>query len=260
LRADAVTTLDVTVVGYWTSNGAVGQRFTAVTPSVIGSGLASANNRLLVNAFGPAIPATATGVWVSVTASAPVETSVTLATAFGAHSVAALDVPAGRTRSTTAWVPLGASGSFVVTPDHLAQVTVSVLGYTVPDDGITASGRYQSLPRAAEIYAGGAGTGHSGLLVGVRRAVAVLGLGGLPPTGVQAVLLRVSVPPAGAAGWLTAGAHGAGAAAVAQVLSFDKGAGGSALVLVRPGANGWIDLTAYGAATGVHVEALGWWS
>ena len=105
---------------------------------------------------------------------------MTLPTVQGGSGLAQLVVPAGRSRSTAVYVPLAASGAVNVAANHLASVTVDVLGYAVADDGIQRSGRYRPLPTPARIYSAGPGGLHSSLVAGQPRAVDLLGVGGVP--------------------------------------------------------------------------------
>ena len=222
------------------------------------AGKASANSPLRAQVTGTGgVPAGAVGAWLSITASSTRQTSVTLPTVQGGSGLTQLVVPAGRSRSTAVYVPLAASGAVNVAANHLASVTVDVLGYAVADDGIQRSGRYQPVPKPTTIYSAGPGGAHSSLVAWKRRAVDVLGVGGVPASGVSAVLVRVTVPSPTTTGWLLLGAH---MQASTRAVSFDRGAGTTAIAIVRPGAHGWADLRSSRSSVGVRVDVLGWWS
>ena len=258
LTATHTMTVEVSTVGYWTRIGAVGQRIVPVTPTRVVAGKASASSALRAQVTGTGgVPAGALGAWLSITATSSRQTSVTLPTLQGGSGLLQLVVPAGRSRSTAVYVPLAASGVVDIAANHLASVTVDVLGYAVADDGVQRSGRYQPLPTPALIYSAGPGGAHSSLVVRKPRAVDVLGVGGVPASGVGAVLVRVTVPSPTASGWLSLGAH---AQPSTRAVSFDRGAGTTALAVVRPGAHGWADLTSSRSLVGVRVDVLGWWS
>ena len=90
-------------------------------------------------------------------------------------------IAAGAPRCTCRWPP---SGAVNVAANHLASVTVDVLGYAVADDGAQRSGRYRPLQTPARIYSAGPGGVHSSLVAGQPRAVDLLGVGGVPASGV----------------------------------------------------------------------------
>jgi hypothetical protein len=257
LLAQRSTTVDVTTLGYWTRAGAVGQRLVPLTPARLRTGAVSAQVALVVQTAGRSgVPVGATGVWVSLTARSAQQTSLSVPTVSGGPAVSQLVVPAGRTRTTLLYVPLSPDGTFRVTSNRDASVSVDVRAYAVQDDGASPGGRYQPLPQPAQVFSAGAGGAHSALVAGVRQAVAPLGVGGLPVQGVGALLLRVTVSTPTAAGWLAV----VGDVSRSRVLTFDGGAGGTALVVVRPDAHQRINLTAFGGSTALQVEALGWWS
>jgi hypothetical protein len=143
-----------------------------------------------------------------------------------------------------------------VRTNHLASLTVDVLGYSVADDGAQRSGRYQPLPTPATIYSAGPGA-HSALVASQPRAVDVLGVGGVPASGVGAVLVRLTVRSPTATGSLRIGAHQLPST---RAVSFERGAGTTALALVRPGSHGWADVMSSRSSTAFRVDVLGWWS
>ena len=258
LTATRTMTVDVTTVGYWTRIGAVGQRIVSVTPKRVVAGKASANSPLRAQVTGTgSVPAGALGAWLSITASSAQQTTVKLPSVQGGSALAQLVVPAGRNRSTAVYVPLAANGAVNIAANHLVSLTVDVLGYAVADDGAHRSGRYQSLATPAAIYSAGPGGAHPSLVGSKPRAVDVLGVGGVPASGVAAVLVRVTVPAQAHSGWLRLGAH---LQPSTRAVSFDPGATTTALAVVRPGSHGWADLTSSRSSVAVRVDVLGWWS
>ncbi len=249
--------VDVSTVGYWTRIGAVGQLIVPVAPTRVVAGKASASSPLRAQVTGTGgVPAGALGAWLSISASSKLQTSVTMPTVRGGSRLAQLVIPAGHSRSTAVYVPLDATGGATIATDQPASVSVAVLGYAVADDGVKPSGRYRPLSTPAGIYAAGPGGGHPALVAGKVRAIHLLGLGGLPASGVGAVLVRVIVPTPAQSGWLSIGGH---LQPPVRAVAFDRGAATTSLAVVRPGTNGWADLKS-SQSVGVRVDVLGWWS
>ena len=257
LTATHTMTVDVSTIGYWTRIGAVGQRIVPVTPTPVAAGKASVTSPLRAQVTGTGgVPAGAVGRGSRSRQALLGRAWCASPRCMGGAGLAQLVVPKDRSRSTAVYVPLAASGAVNVAANHLTSVTVDVLGYAVADDGAQRSGRYRPLQTPARIYSAGPGGLHSSLVAGQPRAVDLLGVGGVPARGVAALLVRLTVPSPTAAGWMSLGAHSKPAT---RAVSFDPGAGTTALAVVRPGAHGWADLTS-SRSSGVRVDVLGWWS
>lgn len=170
-----------------------------------------------------------------------------------ASSTAVQEFVAGQPVSNMVVVQLGAGGTVTL---HLsagtARVYLDVAGYYQP--AATAGGtRFHPLP-AARVY----GPGTPTLLASQGyRAISVLGHGGLPSSGVTAVVLSAEVNQPSAAGYLRL--TPAGASSSTAVQEFTAGRTISAPVTVRLGANNqvWVRLSA--GAAHVYLDVLGWY-
>jgi hypothetical protein len=253
VRSPHTVSIDVTVVGYSTQVGAVGQRLVTVTPFRAGGGTATAATPLLVPVAGQGgVPAGALGAIVDVTATAQTGTTLRLSPATGAAAVSRLVLPSKLTRSVTAYLPIATDGTVAVFAGSSASVSVVVLGYLVADDGHQTLGRYQALPTATRVYDTG-----TPLVSGVTRHLSLLGAGGLPNTGVRAVLLQVNVTAPSRVGWLALAGH---ADPMQRVLAYQPNTTSRTTLIVRPGSKQWIDLVLHGGRGRVSVDALGWWA
>jgi hypothetical protein len=101
----------------------------------------------------------------------------------------------------------------------------------------------------------------SGVPVGAGGTIVhpVTGVGGVPATGVSAVVLHVTVTAPTAPSWLTVYPHG-GARPVAANLNFVANQTAPNLVIAKVGSEGKV--AAYNAAGSAHliVDVVGWYS
>jgi serine protease len=201
------------------------------------------------------VPAGATAVTVTITALTPDGTGTILAgPAGGGEGLDALTVAErGRTVSTFVTVPLGTNGRISLTSTLVTRVTLDLSGWFVPAT-TSAGGRYVPLAPAVllDTRAG------SPIAARALRPFAVAGTGGVPRTGVHAVVVRTQASSTTAATvqLLPTGnsTYGPGTATTASTA---PGAPASALAIVPLGTGGTI--SAYASAP-VHlvVEVLGY--
>jgi hypothetical protein len=173
----------------------------------------------------------------------------------GGHtsSTAVQEFVAGQPISNMVVVQLGAGGTVTL---HLskgtARVYLDVAGYYQP--AATAGGtRFHPLP-AARVY----GPGTPTLLASQGyRAISVLGRGGLPTSGVTAIVLSAEVNQPTSAGYLRLTPAGAGSSTAVQ--EFSAGRTISSSATVRLGSNNqiWVRLSAGSAH--VYLDVLGWY-
>lgn len=134
------------------------------------------------------------------------------------------------------------------------HVVVDVLGW-YGDDAAAGGGRYHPLPgtRLLDTRAGG-----GALPAGVPLDVVVTGLGGVPTTGVSAVVLNVVAVEPTALTHLTAWPTGEPRPATSTV----NAAPGTTLanqVVLRPGAGGAVAVVNASGSTHVVVDLIGWY-
>ena len=89
-------------------------------------------------------------------------------------------------------VPLAANGTVrLLASGTGAYVSVDVQAYYVPDNGVVAAGRTRALAPARLYDSRVSATAATTLSAGTTLTVPVLGHGGVPTTGVSAVVLNV---------------------------------------------------------------------
>ncbi|MFT3855439.1 MAG: intradiol ring-cleavage dioxygenase [Ilumatobacteraceae bacterium] len=110
---------------------------------------------------------------------------------------------AGQTRAVLATVPVGADGAVRLWASVSTHVVVDVFGYYAPASTAQA-GRLQSLTPDRILDTRNA-IGYSGAIpaAGATTTLQVLGRGGVPTSGVQAVALNVTITEAVAPGYVT---------------------------------------------------------
>jgi hypothetical protein len=259
LRSAHDVRLSVDVVGYQTTAGAVGRRLIAVAPTWVASGPVSSSVPLTAMVAGKAGVRVGTpAVLLQVTVSAGATgTSVRLSPDGSAtRAVQAVTVPAGRTRTVPVVAPLGADGTVRVLASGLgASVSLDVHGYYVADDGLASSGRTKALS-PARIYSS-ASTSAVQPKAGATLTIPVLGLGGVPTTGVSAVVLNVIASTPTASGSLRVFPAGT-ATTSTRSLSYDLGSTVRTTVVVRVGTGGAVQVSLPDGGTGVVVDVAGY--
>ncbi|WP_109686891.1 hypothetical protein [Branchiibius hedensis] len=158
-----------------------------------------------------------------------------------------LNFMAGRTTARQVMVAPSASGQVTVFLSAAAQLIVDTQAYT-PVDG---TGYRSATPtRLLDTRSGAPYAANS------TRSVRVLGRGGVPTSGVRAVVLSVIGTRSTGNGWLTAYPHGVARPGVSN-LNTATGLTASTQALVAPGSNGAIDLYSAGR-TDVVVDLVGY--
>ena len=156
------------------------------------------------------------------------------------------------------------SGALVVAPASAAPVTLA------PDEAEAVVTGATGVPQAAvgEGAAGYVGTVPSRLLdtrqttamaAGEVRALDVLGVGGVPASGVDAVVLNVTVTQPSADGWLTVFPAGTDAP-LASNLNFAAGRTVANLVIAKVGADGKVAVRNERGTTHVVIDVQGWFA
>jgi len=171
-----------------------------------------------------------------------------------------LNMAAGDTVSNRAMVKLGAGGSVTIYNNAgSADVVVDVGGWYGDASATVPTGRYTALPPARILDTRDDTTGVTGPLDGGSAvALQVTGDGGVPTTGVSAVILNVTVVDPAGPGYLTLSPSG-----VARPLVSDLNYAGAEtrpnLAVVRVGADGRVNLFT-STSTHVVVDVAGWMS
>lgn len=158
-----------------------------------------------------------------------------------------LNYMTGRTTARQMMVSPSADGRITLWLSAAANVLVDVQGYT-PSDG--PGYRSASPTRLLDTRAG------NPFATGTTRQVTVLGRGGVPATGVSAVVLSVVGTRSRGSGYLSVYPHAA-ARPTTSNLNTATGQTESGQVIVQPGAGGAIDLYA-AARTDVVVDLVGY--
>jgi len=191
----------------------------------------------------------------------------------GAPTASNLNVRAGQNVPNLVEVGLGVSGQLSVVANTSVDVAVDLEGYVTPGE-TGGAGLYDPLSTPARICdtragnpsglsAGAAqcnGTADAGsrLVGGTPLTVTVDGNGGVPSTGVAAVVLNVTVVNAGGAGYLTAYPAGT-TAPTASNLNYAAGETVPNRVIVPVSASGAVSLVT-NQPTDVLVDVSGWYT
>lgn len=166
-----------------------------------------------------------------------------------------LDQLPDRVVADVAVVPVGADGRIVLYASTSTHLVVDLLGRWTAADGAVAAGRYRSVDPARLVDTRVDGTGPA---AGGTLTVAVAGRGGVPASGVSAVVVTVTAPAAARAGYWTVWPTG-----VARPLASTLVAATDAVVantaIVPVGADGSISLYAQSGGD-VVVDVVGWFT
>ncbi len=226
-----------------------------------------ANGTLTVSVAGYAsVPAIASSVWINLSVASPSASSNIIAYPTG------LATPTGNTLNTTAgaWmanlvqVPLGSNGQISIWNGlGTVDIVVDVEGYVSPTTG-SSGGQMNLLQPNARIC--DTRTGNSTPCVGAgpfasgsTYTIQATGQGGIPSTGVQAVVIDVTVLPGSSAGWAVVWPYGQSQPATSNI-SYLASSLITNRVMVPVGTNGKINI--YTSAGGMNyvVDANGWTS
>lgn len=252
----------VDVIGYFRSTSA--GRLVTVHPgraldtrSGLGgrTGALAANTTFDVAIRGIAgVPKSATAALVSLTAVSPTAAGALTAYQSGTVRPTAGTMPfaAGRNTSSTMLVRLSSTGRITVhNSAGSTHVLVDVLGYV----GSSTSGRL--FPLAPWRLLDTTGDVSKRFGAGTVRAVPVLGVGGVPATGVSAVLVALGAVNPSSATTLLAWANGVTRPTAGSVCT-SAGVSSTQLVAVRVGSGGAIQIHNASGETDVVVDIVGY--
>jgi RHS repeat-associated protein len=178
-------------------------------------------------------------------------------------STSTVNYPAAAAVSNTAISRVGADGRVAVYSPVATDSSIDVVGWYSAPSGAGTGGEFFSLTPARTLDTRD-GTGVctpspcDGLAAGSTTTVQVTGRAGVPSTGVQAVVLNVTVTSPAAAGWLTIYTAGTPMPATSN-LNYTAGQTITGLVTVVPDANGRIAIYS-AAATEVLADVAGYYT
>ncbi|MBJ7608074.1 MAG: hypothetical protein JF887_01400 [Candidatus Dormibacteraeota bacterium] len=209
------------------------------------------------------VPANATAAVLNVTTTNTSSGSYLTAYPGGTNPPLAsnLNFTAGQTVANLVTVPIGANGGVgIFNQAGSADVIVDLEGYFVPGTG--PAGLYNPLsPVRVTDTRPGSGQANTGstLAPDGTLAVQVLGVGGVPQSGVSAVVLNVTAASPSEAGYLTAFADGT-VRPLASNLNFAPGQVVPNRVIVPVGADGKVSIYNWVGSTDVIVDTGGWFT
>ena len=168
--------------------------------------------------------------------------------------VSNLNYVAGQTVPNLVVVKVGAGGKVdLFNNSGSTHVIADVAGWYGPDEA-ASGGRYNAVSPARILDTRSA----SKLGPAAAMGLQVTGQGGVPATGVSAVVLNVTVTEPTATSFLTAWPEGE-ARPVASNLNYVAGQTVPNLVVVKVGAGGKVDLFNYAGAAHVVADVAGWY-
>ena len=203
------------------------------------------------------VPANATGVVLNVTVTGPsLGGYLTIWPAGGARPLASsLNFSAAQTIPNLVQVALGTGGGVsIFNSAGSTDVIADVQGYTGPAAGAGA-GLFTPVTPARLLDTRAGGT----LGPGGRTDLAVAGAGGVPATGVSAVVLNVTVTNPSASGYVTIWPAGANRP-LASNLNFTPGLTIPNRVEVQVGSGGKVSILNFAGSADVIVDVNGWYS
>ena len=190
----------------------------------------------------------ATAVVLNVTVTEPTALSFLTAQPLASN----LNFVAGQTVANLVTVKIGAGGKVnLYNSVGTTHVIADVAGWYGADGG-----RYSALS-PARILDTRAGAGP--LAPGTARTLQVTGQGGVPATGVSAVVLNLTVTNTGSGGWLAAWPAGEALPLVSN-LNYVPGQTVPNLVIVKVGAGGAVNLYSSGGPVDVIADVAGYFS
>jgi len=214
---------------------------------------------------GTSVPANATSVILNVTATnTSTASSLTLYPTGNSLPLASnLNWVGGQTVPNLVSVRLGSNGSVTIyNPSGYVNVVVDLEGYFAPSSGGTA-GEFVSLPPARITDTRtGSGQPNAGLKMAPYSTlnVQVTGAGGVPLTGVQAVVLNVTVTETSASGGYMIVYPAGQAAPLASNLNWAAGQTVPNRVVVSVGSGGKVAFTNAGGSTQLIVDVNGYFT
>lgn len=221
-----------------------------------GSPIPSAGTATVQVAGRGGVPADAAAVVLNVTATGSAASGYLTAYPTGRPRPTAsiLNFPAGRTVPNLVMLPLGTNGSIDIWlgGGGSTDLIVDVFGYyRAGDPNLAVPGMFKALtPHRVLDTRDGTGVGGYPVTVGGGSSIGlqVTGAGGVPDTGVSAVVLNVAVTKPTATGWITAFSDDVSPPATSN-LNFGAGQTVANLVVVPVSQLGMVNLTVNGSAT-----------
>lgn len=207
------------------------------------------------------VPANASAVVLNVTVTEP--TAFSFLTAFPAGTqrplASNLNFTNGQTIPNSVMVKVGTGGQIsLYNHAGATHVLVDVLGYFGPTSAFTGLSPARLLEtRAGNATVDGQSQSQGAIGPGQTRDVVVTGRGGVPATGVGAVVLNVTVTEPTAAGFLTVFPTGAARPGTSNV-SFARGQTIPNLVVVPVGADGKVSFYNHSGSAHTLADVAGW--
>jgi len=159
---------------------------------------------------------------------------------------------AGQTRATLVTVPIGAGGRVTLFTHASADLVADIAGYYLPAGGVpVAAGRFVPVTpqRLFDTRPSEPGPGPKGALApGQAIDVAVLGLAGVPASGVSAVVVNLTATGAAAPGYVAAYPAGTATPTASNVNLSAAGSTAPNLAVVPLGTGGRISIYSSGGA------------
>lgn len=206
------------------------------------------------------VPAgTASAVVINLTVDAPAEAG--FVTAYPSDQprpvVSSLNFAKGQTRANLVIVPVAADGSITLYAQQQTQLVADVFGYFATQ-AVTDSGLFHPLTpsRLLDTRVGN----NTPLGTNETRNLAVTGTGGVPASGVEAVVLNVTVSRPTGAGYVSAFPKGAAFDNMTSNVNFQPGDLASTRVIVPVGTDGSVSFYNFNGSTPLVVDVTGWFS
>lgn len=262
--------VSVDVVGWFDADGgnAPGQIQTVPTARIFdtargiggprGRLRAGTTRRLVVTGRGGTPTGGVSAVWLNVTAS---HSGAAGSVSFGParhppHLATTLTYPSGHATSTLVLAPVGRGGAvFVHTSKARVDISADVVGWV--DDGSNAAPSRFSAVTPATVFDTRSSGSHRPMPSHSARDVQVTGRGGVPASGVAAVILAVEVEAPTADGSLGCGPAGQRRSVLPSV-RYWRSTGAAQTVLAEVDSKGRITVSNVGGSTNVRIDVVGY--
>ncbi len=258
VKASTAADVRVQVVGYQTRKGGVGQRLKPTDPVRAASGQVPGGDKRVSLVGDGGVRAGTPAVLLHATVKARATSTKVRLSPDGSSraAVPVVTVPAGEKRTVLVVAPLAADGSVhILASGSGPRVLLDVYGRFVVDSGTAAKGRVR-LIEPARIY-DSADVKVGMLSAGATVTIPALGQGGVPATGVSAVVLTVIAATPQASGMLAVYPAGIPRPA-ARALAYDATVTARSTVVAKVGANGAVQVYAPKGATEIRVDVAGY--
>ncbi len=172
-----------------------------------------------------------------------------------------LNFPAGATQANLVVVQVGAGGKVELYSSAVTQLVADVSGYyTTTAAASPSTGLFHALPPSRLLDTRN-GTGGAAAPVGSGKSIGlqVTGVGGVPATGVSAVVLNATVTGPTAGGYVTVYPAGT-ARPTTSTLNFSPGQTIANRVVVRVGQGGMVTLFNFAGNTHLVADVTGWYT